>query len=233
MVGDAVSPAEWNDLWLNESFATYGQWMWLDSAGLSTLESDAEFALSTRNAIGGEPTGEPTVGNLFGFERYDGGAVVLHALRRQIGDEAFFALLAAVGGGQRRGQRSTDEFIALAEDVSGQALSRLLRRVAVRHRRARPVPLVTGAGASARRASPHASPPRRPPGGRRRSDRSARSARPAAILAVLRPSHRHGSAPERRVVPDPRQLAEVALLAGHQLGQGASGQVDVATPSPA
>ena len=121
--GDAVSPAEWSDLWLNESFATYGQWMWLDSAGLSTLESDAEFALSTRNAIGGEPTGEPTVGNLFGFERYDGGAVVLHALRRQIGDEAFFALLQRWVADNDGASRSTDEFIALAEDVSGQALS--------------------------------------------------------------------------------------------------------------
>ena len=121
--GDAVSPAEWSDLWLNESFATYGQWMWLEAAGLSTLESDAEFALSTRNAIGGEPTGEPTVGNLFGFERYDGGAVVLHALRRQIGDEAFFALLQRWVTDNDGASRSTDEFIALAEEVSGQPLS--------------------------------------------------------------------------------------------------------------
>ena len=31
--------------------------------------------------------------NLFGFERYDGGAVVVHALRLEIGDDAFFELL--------------------------------------------------------------------------------------------------------------------------------------------
>ena len=32
--GDAVTPAHWEDLWLNESFATYGQWLWLDSVDL-------------------------------------------------------------------------------------------------------------------------------------------------------------------------------------------------------
>ena len=39
--GDAVSPAEWNDVWLNESFATYGEWMWLDHLGLMPIESSA------------------------------------------------------------------------------------------------------------------------------------------------------------------------------------------------
>ena len=35
--GDAVSPADWSDLWLNESFATYAQWLWLDHVGLFPL----------------------------------------------------------------------------------------------------------------------------------------------------------------------------------------------------
>ena len=37
--GDAVSPARWKDVWLNESFATYGEWMWLDHVGLTSIET--------------------------------------------------------------------------------------------------------------------------------------------------------------------------------------------------
>ena len=121
--GDAVSPADWSDLWLNESFATYAQWMWLDEAGLSTIENDASFALASRNTIGTEPTGSPTVANLFGFERYDGGAVVLHALRREIGDDRFFPLLAHWVAEHDGTSRTTDDFIALAEVVAGRSLT--------------------------------------------------------------------------------------------------------------
>ena len=55
------------------------------------------------------------VGNLFGFERYDGGAVVLHALRREIGDDAFFTLLQRWVADNDGTSRTTEDFIALAE----------------------------------------------------------------------------------------------------------------------
>ena len=48
--GDAVSPARWDDVWLNESFATYGEWMWLDHLGLRSIEDSATAGLATRDA---------------------------------------------------------------------------------------------------------------------------------------------------------------------------------------
>ena len=116
--GDAVSPATWGDIWLNESFATYGQWMWMEEAGQADLETDAEFALEGRATGGGRPTGDPAVGDLFGFNSYEGGAVVLHALRLTIGDDAFFGLLRQWVIDNDGTSRTTDDFIALAEEMT-------------------------------------------------------------------------------------------------------------------
>lgn len=120
--GDAVSPADWSDLWLNESFATYGQWLWLDHAGVERLDSVASRMLAVRQ-LPGEPTAEPSLLNLFGFERYDGGAVVLHALRQEIGDEAFFRLLQRWIADNDGTSRVTEDFTALAAEVAGRDLS--------------------------------------------------------------------------------------------------------------
>ncbi len=118
--GDAVTPAQWDDIWLNESFATYGQWMWLDHAGVAPLADQAQAALGYQRV---NPTGTPTVENMFGYESYDGGAVVLHALRRTIGDTDFFQLLKDWSHDNNGTSRSTADFIATAEKVSGHDLT--------------------------------------------------------------------------------------------------------------
>src|SRR4029077_13333149 len=56
--GDAVTPARWEDLWLNEAFATYGQWLWLDHAGFAGIDQTAVTMLAVRQQPG-DPTGRP------------------------------------------------------------------------------------------------------------------------------------------------------------------------------
>jgi aminopeptidase N len=124
--GDAVSPARWTDIWLNESFATYGQWLWLDHIGISALADEAAFALSGRQGdVGfpaGSPTATPSADEMFGFNSYDGGAVILHALRLTVGDDEFFEVLRRWAAENTFESRTTDDFLALAADVTGRDL---------------------------------------------------------------------------------------------------------------
>jgi aminopeptidase N len=68
------------------------------------------------------PTGDPGVKELFGNAVYKRGAMVVHALRVTIGDEAFFRLLRTWTSQKRDRNASTEEFIAIAEQVSGGSL---------------------------------------------------------------------------------------------------------------
>jgi aminopeptidase N len=118
--GNAVSPATWNDIWLNEGFATYGQWLWLEEIGLLDIDQTASSALEALPQHGG-PVGRPD--ELFGPISYDGGAVVLHALRRTVGDDAFFDGLRRWVKTHLDSAGTTADFAIVMEQVSGVELT--------------------------------------------------------------------------------------------------------------
>lgn len=118
--GDAVSPARWQDIWLNESFATYGEWMWSEDAGLRSVEEAAADGLFGRSP---GSTADPGLDDMFGYNSYDGGAVVLHALRLTVGDPTFFEILQQWVADNNGKSRTTADFVALAQDVAGRSLT--------------------------------------------------------------------------------------------------------------
>ncbi len=120
--GNAVSPGTWSDIWLNESFATYSQWLWLDEVGLDTLDRQAGDALAGRQN-GSISTGDPIVQSMFGFESYDGGATIVHALRLTLGDDTFFEVLQRWVAEHNGTAQTTATFVALAEEVAGTDLT--------------------------------------------------------------------------------------------------------------
>ena len=117
--GNTVSPATWDDIWRNEGFATYAQWLWLDHVGLVPLDTAAGDALS-RSPVDEGPVARPD--ELFGPVSYDAGATVLHALRATVGDEAFFEGLRSWAVEYADATATTADFETHMEDVSGVEL---------------------------------------------------------------------------------------------------------------
>jgi aminopeptidase N len=68
------------------------------------------------------PAADPGVPRLFGDGVYQRGGMTVHALRRTIGEDAFARLLTTWTSEHRNGNANTDEFIALAERLSGRDL---------------------------------------------------------------------------------------------------------------
>ena len=199
--GDAVSLLRWQDIWLNEGFATYAQLLWTEHAEgvvarnrqvayiyafhntlnpfqdpeqLATLDArdvldgyrnfsrrflgmgvsdafgrDFQAGLGAateadlENISGAEGlaqlaeqgvtsdffpgaaarTGDPGPTALFSPSIvYDRGALTLHALRLRLGDETFFTIVRTWTARFHNGNATTEDFVALAEEISGEQL---------------------------------------------------------------------------------------------------------------
>ena len=123
--GDSVSVADWGDIWLNEGFATYGEALWEEH--LYGSEGLDDWVNSTYNEVKSSPNfypppGSPAANNLFNGGVYLRGGLTLHALRLEVGDDAFFTILRTYYDRYKFGNATTEDFIQVAEEVSGKDL---------------------------------------------------------------------------------------------------------------
>jgi aminopeptidase N len=138
--GDSVSPQDWSDIWLNEGHASWYEFnyaaengylkedeSYYDVASLTALMKDLYAAGDQYRADDGPVARPVDADHVFSANVYEGGALALYALRQKVGAATFGRIERAWVTGYRGRSASTDDFIALAAQVSGQNLTGFLR----------------------------------------------------------------------------------------------------------
>ncbi|HSS36833.1 MAG TPA: M1 family aminopeptidase [Patescibacteria group bacterium] len=128
--GDSVAVKRWQDVWLNEGFATYAEWLWSEREGLGTAQENFDFwygVFADDDPFWTVPPGDPTPTSLFDFAVYARGGMTLHQLRLAVGDPAFFKILQQWAKSRGGGNGTTKQFIRLAEKISGQDVDALFQ----------------------------------------------------------------------------------------------------------
>jgi aminopeptidase N len=136
--GDSVSPYEWSDVWQNEGHATWYQWTFAAEHGqleenigfsdftelMQVLYSLADLYRAAYGPVAMPPSGEPNA--LFSPQAYYGGALVLYALRQEVGDATFQRIERTWVSRYRDKSPSTGDFIDLASQVAHRDLGPFL-----------------------------------------------------------------------------------------------------------
>ncbi|MFB9312341.1 M1 family aminopeptidase [Nocardioides plantarum] len=124
--GDAVSPADWSDVWLNEGPATFIETQVGADLGGGTSTHDTyygDWKSSSASFWATPAAGFTDASDLFGSQVYARGAIALEALRTALGNAVFTDVmrtwLETYGGGSA----TTAQFIDVAEQVSGYDLA--------------------------------------------------------------------------------------------------------------
>ena len=116
--GDSVSPETWQDIWLNEGFASYSEALWFESLGGAPSYHAYMDGLAQASFSG--PVYDPI--SLFGATVYRKGAWVLHMLRGVMGDADFVQGLRDWYANHKDGVGNTAQFQANQEALYGAPL---------------------------------------------------------------------------------------------------------------
>ena len=127
--GNSIGIGHWRDIWLNEGFACYAEWLWAEASDRSSIARKAashyaRLAELPQDLVLRDPGPEL----MFDDRVYKRGALTLYALRHEIGDTRFGDLVRTWCDRYRHALVTTDDFIALAEEIAARDLGAFFTR---------------------------------------------------------------------------------------------------------
>ncbi len=126
--GNSVTLKTWKDIWLNEGFATYSEALYFErTTGVKSLISTMYSFKQNINVSDNQTLYNPGI-NLFSSTIYNKGAWVLHMLRKEIGDSAFFSGLKSYYNRYKYNNVNTEEVKNYFEIVSNKNLNKFFNQ---------------------------------------------------------------------------------------------------------
>jgi len=125
--GDSVTPRTWRDMWLNEGFATYAEWLWSEDHDGDTAQQTFDALYdgtyfddpSDSDAVWAFPPARPSsAAHISDSPVYERGAMVLHKIRRTVGDARFYDIVQGWAAAHRHGNADTADFTAYVEKMA-------------------------------------------------------------------------------------------------------------------
>ncbi len=123
--GDQVSLDSWGEMWRNEGFATYLSFVWEyreDPEGLELYMAGLEQAVKENDKANPTLVRNPPPLELFGFNSYIKGALIVHELRQEMGEEPFWAGLKTYLATYAGSSASDEQFQTIMEGAAGKEL---------------------------------------------------------------------------------------------------------------
>ncbi len=127
--GDSVTQNTWSDLWLSEGFATYFAGFFVqkhdgEAAFRQYMKgaADTYFAFAKQRRIPLHDVETEDLFKLLNGNSYQKGAWILHMLRSQLGDEAFFQGLRAYYATHKNSTATSEDLRVALEKASGENL---------------------------------------------------------------------------------------------------------------
>ncbi|MBV9594129.1 MAG: M1 family metallopeptidase [Actinobacteria bacterium] len=125
--GNSLTVRTWRDIWLQEGFACYAEWLWSEQSGGQSANEHARRHWKRLSDLPQDIViSDPGASRMFDDRLYKRGALTLHALRSTVGDGQFFDLLRGWTAANRHGLVDTPAFVEFAEASTDVDLTDLL-----------------------------------------------------------------------------------------------------------